>query len=172
MSDWMCFLLITVVWCDYQGKSLTSVHGRAAAGNSPDPMSWLVTTASTRAKNPTSVCCVRGPSPAQTTWLCTWRDTTEAHTYICLSNTYIQMYTTYNYWIWRQAVVISRNIVLILSITITSNTNQKQIDWYPQFKKCPSVAWSRSTDIMAWWLQIPTPGDLVVFWQYGLTSFD
>lgn len=72
---WLFHFLIICVMFNYQGKSHTTVRGRAAAGNLPALTSWRDTTGSTQVKNPMSVCCVRGPSPAQTTWLCTWRDT-------------------------------------------------------------------------------------------------
>lgn len=63
----------TTMWI-LQERSLTAVHGKAAAGSSPAPMNWRVTTGSTRARNRMSACCVTGPSPARTTWPFTWRD--------------------------------------------------------------------------------------------------
>ena len=87
LSDLSSDVLFTL-----QGKSRTSVPGKAAAGNLPAQTSWRVTTASTRDKNPTSACCVRGPSPAPTTWLCTWRDTSDAHTHTEMNRNH--------FWYW------------------------------------------------------------------------
>lgn len=76
LQRWHLQRVITA-WCRvlFQERSHTSAPGKAVIGASPAPMSWRVTSGSTRVLNPFTVRCAVAASHALITWLCTWRDT-------------------------------------------------------------------------------------------------